>query len=220
MAGRACRNAGGCGRHLTRSRMWPASLTGFAATATSTSARRSFPASSTPRCGPPPSPTASFTCTVPADRRRAVIARRGQTLREAALADAIGAGTGTVAVAENPAERLAPDVNPTCQSRVLLMRPSESGAPGLNKAPAGPFDPAGLGHGESGAAGPQQSSCPGRWDRARNGARGFGARGSANSLTAGCDLVSMSPRDVICSVEHPGAGHGAVAFTATITAPP
>jgi len=46
-----------------------ASLTG-SATATSTSARRSFQASSTPRCGPPPSPTASFPCTVPAGRRR------------------------------------------------------------------------------------------------------------------------------------------------------
>jgi len=61
-----------------------------------------------------------------------------------------------VAVAENPAERLAPDVNPTCQSRVLFMRPSESGVLGLNKAPAGPFDPAGLGPGESGAPGPSK----------------------------------------------------------------
>lgn len=65
----------------------------------------------------------------------------------------MASGRLAVAVAENPAETLAPDVNPACQSRVLLMRPSESGAPGLNKAPAGPFDPAGLGPGKSGAPG-------------------------------------------------------------------
>jgi hypothetical protein len=128
----------------------------------------------------------------PADAR-AVIGRRGQTLREAALADAIRAETGTVAVAENPAETLAPDVNPTCQSRVLLMRPSESGAPGLNKAPAGPFDPAGLGPGESGTPGPNKALA-----RADETGQGTGTRGSANSLTARCDLVSMSPRNVIC----------------------
>jgi hypothetical protein len=89
----------------------------------------------------------------PADAR-AVIGRRGQTLREAALADAIRAETGTVAVAENPAETLAPDVNPTCQSRVLLMRPSESGAPGLNKAPAGPLTQQGWGPARAGRRAP------------------------------------------------------------------
>ncbi len=82
-----------------------------------------------------------------------------------------------VAVAENPAERLAPDVNPTCQSRVLFMRPSESGVLGLNKAPAGPFDPAGLGPGESGAPGPSKVLA-----RADGTGQGTGRGGSGHGV--------------------------------------
>jgi len=39
-------------------------------------------------------------------------------------------------------------------------------------------------------------------------------------LAAWLSALIVSPRNVICSVEHPGAGHGAVAFSATTPPPP
>jgi hypothetical protein len=59
-----------------------------------------------------------------------------------------------VAVAENPAETVAPDVNLSCQSRVLLMRPSESGRRASIKLLPGPLTQQGWGPARAGRRAP------------------------------------------------------------------